>query len=284
MSKRWQVTSPDSEVIADACDCHMHIVGPFERFPVRETRSYQPEPALLEDYQKMAFTLGIDRCVIVQPSCFAMDNECTLSSTERMNGRARAVVVFDPRTASSPDIAAMDARGACALRIQLVVAGGLGLEVLEQAVDLIRPFGWHLELCLDARQLPALERRLRALDIAIVFDHMAHVDPQGGVDDPGFQLLLDMLRGGDSWVKLSNGFFMPSDDRARRLVSANPGRVVWATDWPHMGFKTDIPDDGNLFDLLTRWVPDEDTRHRILVDNATELYFSRPPGKVGKLA
>jgi predicted TIM-barrel fold metal-dependent hydrolase len=274
MSKRWHATIPDSDLIANACDCHMHIVGPFDRFPVRETRSYRPEPALLDDYQKMAFMLGIDRCVVVQPSCFGMDNDCTLSSVERMNGRARAVVVFDPSSTSTQDIAAMDARGACALRIQLVVAGGLGLESLELAVDLIRPFGWHLELCLDAKLLPELAPRLRELGIDVVFDHMAHIDPQSGVDEPGFRLLLDMLESGEFWVKLSNGFFTPSDDRARWLIDANSSRVVWATDWPHMGFKTGAPDDGRLFDLLSTWAPGEETRRRILVNNPDALYFS----------
>jgi predicted TIM-barrel fold metal-dependent hydrolase len=32
--------------------------------------------------------------------------------------------------------------------------------------------------------------------------------------------------------------------------------------------------DGELTDLLTRWVPDAAQRERILVDNPTALYFS----------
>jgi predicted TIM-barrel fold metal-dependent hydrolase len=275
MNTRWHARVPDSDVIAGACDCHMHVVGPFDRFPVRETRSYRPQPALLEDYQKTAFVLGLDRCVIVQPSCFGTDNECTLVSTERMNGNARAVVVFDPNATNADDIAAMDARGALALRIQLVVAGGLDLSMLEVAANLIRPFGWHLELCLDARQLPELQARLAGLDLDIVFDHMAHIDPASGVEEPGFKALLRMLDGGRTWVKLSNGFFRPDDERAGLLIERNRERVVWATDWPHMGFKEEAPDDGDLFDQLSGWTGGEELRRGILVDNPTALYFRR---------
>jgi len=33
-----------------------------------------------------------------------------------------------------------------------------------------------------------------------------------------------------------------------------------------------LPDDAVLFDLLTDWVPDEKTRHRVLVENPATLY------------
>ncbi len=33
-----------------------------------------------------------------------------------------------------------------------------------------------------------------------------------------------------------------------------------------------MPNDGDLLDLLFDWVPDAAKRHRILVDNAAELY------------
>jgi 2-pyrone-4,6-dicarboxylate lactonase len=33
-----------------------------------------------------------------------------------------------------------------------------------------------------------------------------------------------------------------------------------------------MPNDGDLVDLLAEWMPDEVTRHRILVDNPCTLY------------
>jgi 2-pyrone-4,6-dicarboxylate lactonase len=58
---------------------------------------------------------------------------------------------------------------------------------------------------------------------------------------------------------------------ARALVAAAPDRVLWGTDWPHTNMER-IPDDGDLADLLAKFVPDEATRRRILVDNPKRLY------------
>ncbi len=63
--------------------------------------------------------------------------------------------------------------------------------------------------------------------------------------------------------------------RACRLRSAYvaeaPGQLVWGSDWPHPSAKQN-PDDAVLFDLLAKWVPDADVRHRILVENPAKLY------------
>jgi len=47
--------------------------------------------------------------------------------------------------------------------------------------------------------------------------------------------------------------------------------VLWGTDWPHPNVRH-MPDDGDLVDLLAAFAPDEDVRHRILVDNPARLY------------
>jgi predicted TIM-barrel fold metal-dependent hydrolase len=51
-------------------------------------------------------------------------------------------------------------------------------------------------------------------------------------------------------------------------------RYFDASDWPHPGVRDPEPkpDDAVLFDLLLAWAPDENVRHRILVENPTVLY------------
>ena len=52
-----------------------------------------------------------------------------------------------------------------------------------------------------------------------------------------------------------------------------PERMVWGTDWPHVNLDgREMPNDGDLLDLLAEWVPDAAARNRILVDNACALY------------
>ena len=62
---------------------------------------------------------------------------------------------------------------------------------------------------------------------------------------------------------------------ARRIVENFPDRVLWGTDWPHPNIAGDMPNDGDLVDLLAEAVPDEVLRRRVLVDNPTRLYWAR---------
>ena len=103
--------------------------------------------------------------------------------------------------------------------------------------------------------------------------------PEEGLGQPAFQAVLRLLRHGH-WVKLSGSYRLsrqtpPYQDLmpyVRELVAARPDRVVWASDWPHAFLKTSMPNTTDLLDALADWVPDEETRNRILVDNPTALY------------
>ncbi len=56
------------------------------------------------------------------------------------------------------------------------------------------------------------------------------------------------------------------------LAEVAPGRLLWGTDWPHVNLEGPMPDSTEFLDLLLEWVPDEDARNRILVDNPARLY------------
>jgi predicted TIM-barrel fold metal-dependent hydrolase len=59
---------------------------------------------------------------------------------------------------------------------------------------------------------------------------------------------------------------------AQAFVKAAPERMVWGSDRPSAPQK---PDDAVLLDLLFEWAPDEETRHRILVENPEARTGSR---------
>lgn len=266
------VSAPAIAVPQGACDTHMHIVGPYSAYPLQETRSLQPPEATLDDYRRVQRITGLSRNVIVQPSFFAKDNRCTLESTQALGANARAVVVIDPDIDDS-ELAAMHRAGARGVRIQRVVAGGASIADIETLAACIQPFGWHIQLYLDAEDLVDLVPTLRRLPVDVVFDHMAHVRRGSTLTSAGFAALLGLLDGGRTWVKLSNARFEPDGERARRLIAANPERMLWGSDWPHVAYEENVPDEGKLLDLLAQWAPDEDERRRILVDNPASLYF-----------
>lgn len=267
------VSRPGFAVPALACDAHMHVNGPYHRFPLRETRELAPPEATAEDYRRTASALGLQRCVIVQPSYFAKDNSCTLSAVNEIGIEARAVVVIDP-DCSDTELRRFHDAGARGVRLQTVVAGGTDPVAARELADKLAPLGWHIQLFVRESQLGDIVPVVETLPVPVVFDHMAHLDEGDGEDGPNFRLLLKLLERERCWVKLSNAFFTPSGTRARALIQANPDRVVWGSDWPHVAFNSAPPDDGLLLDMLAAWAGDAEVTEKILSRNPDRLYFS----------
>jgi predicted TIM-barrel fold metal-dependent hydrolase len=100
-----------------------------------------------------------------------------------------------------------------------------------------------------------------------------------GLEDPGYQSMLRLMQRGKCWVKLTGPYrisaqALPHTDTVRyaqALLEANPERVLWGTDWPHVMVKGAMPNDGDLTDLLLEWVP-EKLREQVLVANPAKLY------------
>ena len=49
-----------------AADCHMHVFGPFERFPLAAERAYNVAEAPVAAHERMKQQVGIERTVFVQ--------------------------------------------------------------------------------------------------------------------------------------------------------------------------------------------------------------------------
>jgi len=113
-----------------------------------------------------------------------------------------------------------------------------------------------------------------------------------GVDQPGFADLVELVRSGKAYVKISGAYrasklapdYPDAAPLARALIAANSDRIVWGTDWPHPDsvtppgkVPTDVTpllqiDDGRLLNQLPVWAPDAAIRKKILVDNPARLY------------
>lgn len=270
---------PKLAIPPDSCDCHAHIFGPADKYPFTPHRSYTPPEASVEAYRRMLAALGFDHAVIVQPSVYGIDNRCTRDAVVASGGKWRGVAVVEP-CVTDTQLAELHAVGFRGVRINLLFKGGLQLNALEQIARAIKPLGWHVQLLLDGRDVPQLADRLKRLPVDIVVDHMGHMPASLGVGHPGFQTLLELLRGGRCWVKLSGAYRIsaqpqPYEDAvpfARALVETAPDKLVFGTDWPHPSITVPMPQDASLLDLLPTWVPDETTRRRILVENPSRLY------------
>jgi len=268
-----------------ACDCHAHICGPQATYGYIPERIYTPPDALLPAYRHLLNVLGCGHAVLVQPSFHGTDNRAMLAAMAQAGENVRGVAVL-PDDASEGDIAALHAAGVRGARLNIVDVksgkGELPLAHIERLADRIKPFGWHIEFLMHVDEFPELDRMLAHLPVDCVFGHLGYVRADKGVQTLGFQALLRLMRAGRAWVKLTGPYRistgpLPHADTqpfADALVAAAPGRLVWGSDWPHVKTEWTIamPNDGDLADLLARWVPDVETRRRVLVDNPARLY------------
>lgn len=263
---------------AGSWDCHLHIIGPASQYPLVPNRSWTPVEANVEEYRRVAAALRTAHAVVVQPSIYGTDNRCTRDAILASHGKWRGVAVLDASVKES-ELQKLHEAGFRGVRINVLFKGGLSMDALEPIAAAIQPLGWHIQLLIDARDLPELAPRLRKLPVPFVIDHMGHMPASLGVQHPGFQMLLQLAREG-CWVKLSGAYRLSSQPYpyedvvpfAQALVEAAPSRLVWGTDWPHPSVNVPMPRDGDLLDLLPLWVPDAGTRHRVLAENPAKLY------------
>ena len=275
---------PDIPTPGGACDTHCHVFGPADRFPYADGRPYTPPDAPLEAYLAMLRRLGLSRGVIVQGAAHGADNSAMLDALSRAPEILRGVAVLREDVPDA-ELRRMDRLGVRALRVnqrfndgRKHLLAGMGFDAFERTAGRFADLGWHLQLWIDARDLPEFGPRLRRLPVEVVIDHMGY--PRQGVGEPGFRALLRLLGDGGCWVKLSGAYRISDDwpDYAdaevyhRALVGTNPDRLLWGTDWPHPRVVGRMPDTGRLLDLFNAWTPDPEIRRRILVHNPARLY------------
>jgi predicted TIM-barrel fold metal-dependent hydrolase len=281
---------------AGACDCHVHVFGDPQRYPFFSGRVYTPETASVAELRALHDALHIDRVVVVQPSVYGTDNSCTLDAIRQLGNRARGVVVID---ANTPDatLDQMARNGIRGIRLNLATAGitdpTVALPRFQAAAERAKARGWHIQLNTSLRVIDALSAQLLASPVPLVFDHFGGAQASAGVNQPGFGALVNLVKAGKAYIKISAAADSVSTKApdypdvvplARALVSANPQRILWGTNWPHPDSATrpdrkatDLApnmqtDDGRVLNLLPVWVADPVTRKAILVDNPARLY------------
>lgn len=243
-------------------------------------REYTPPDATTAAYTRLRKTLGIERAVLVQPSVYGDDNRCMRDSASQLGIPTRMVVVVPLRT-SQEELERLHEAGARAVRFILAHIGGLPISDLREFAIRIKPMGWHIQFLLRPANLLELESTLAKLDIPFVVDHIGLIRAsEGGVAQPAFQTLLRLFRTGRCWIKLTGGYRISSEappyydviPLVEELLQVRTDRLIWGSDWPHVMMKGTMPNTTELLDLLHEWLPDENVRKQVLVDNPQELF------------
>ena len=278
---------------ANACDCHTHIHGDPEKFPFFAGRAYTPEMALPEEMAALHRALGIKRVVIVTPSVYGTDNAATLYGMKARGEDARGVAVIDDKT-SDAELDTMAKAGVRGIRLNLATGGtndpGVARQRFQAALPRMASRNWHIQIYTNLAMIVAIKDALAASPVPVVLDHFGGAQAALGPTQPGFADLLELVRSGKAYVKISGAYrastqgpdYPDAAPLAKALIAANPERIVWGTDWPHPNGAAGKPatevtplfqiDDGRLLNQLPVWAPDAATRKAVLTDNPARLY------------
>lgn len=267
------------DVPAGSCDAHFHVFEPGYRCIPAPFYSF-PE-ATIDHYLALVDFLGIERMVLVQPTYYGTDNSLTIDALRRLGPRSRGVV----RTEEDVSDATLDEyhlAGVRALRLDL-------FERSEQPTAEIAAFvrrmatratarGWHVQFYSPGTVIRDLLPFLADLEHTFVIDHMGYMTGTDAETEADFERLLDVLRLGNCYIKLSGAYRVAADrplsaveHLGRALVQTRPDRLIWGSDWPHL--PDGQRDTGEILNLLADWAPDPAVQQQILVDTPRRLFF-----------
>ena len=271
----------------------MHVVDPG-RYPLASSAKYTPPAHSLADYDNVITAgLGIKNLVLVQPSIYGTDNSCLLDALRHLTlQHGRGVVEVDCDTITQEQLKEWHNLGVRGVRLNLKSVGRvlneqeLRTELFRYA-DVVRPLNWVLQVYIPLQMASYLEKIVPDLGVKFCIDHFGHPELPAAVDSarpldpnalPGFRSLVNLVRGGHSWVKVSAPYRLTKDPEmrdlepvAKAIFSAGGNRVVYATDWPHTRFEN--IDARPFAETCLQWCSEEEgLAQKLFQTNAEELW------------
>jgi predicted TIM-barrel fold metal-dependent hydrolase len=289
-----QSASPKSSITqrmpAHAWDCHMHVTSPD--YPLAAAAAYKPSLHNLQHAMHFEKTIGLQNIVLVQPSIYGNDNSCLLDALKAIGPQhGRGVVGIDPDTIDLATLEEWHKLGVRGVRLNLksnntrFTEGSLR-DTLQRYASAIKPLDWVLELFIGMEDIPILERATKDLGVRLCIAHFGvpklpaleqRTDPLDPYDLPGFQSLVNMLRGGNTWLKFSGAYRFDQDPEmrgveslARELLEVAGDRMVFASDWPHTRF--DGLDVKPFVERCLQWTDEAGLTEQVFTSNAQKLW------------
>ena len=241
-------------------DAHCHIID--SAYPLIPNNGYMPEFFSVDDYQERTRPLGIVGGAVVSGSFQGFDQTYLIAALNRL-GPGFVGVTQLPASVTDTQLQTLDRHGVRALRFNLKRGGSEQLDQLESLAKRVHDcVGWHSELYIDSRELPAIETRLLRLP-ALSIDHL-------GLSHEGLPSLLRLAGYGVRVKACGFGrvdFALPGV--LQQIHSANPHALMFGTDLPSTRAPRPFEDTDIvlLIDALG-----EDGAGRALWQNAREFY------------
>jgi predicted TIM-barrel fold metal-dependent hydrolase len=268
---------PKLKLPPGACDTHFHFIGPQKQFTLKPNHVFghlEFEDTPIEDWLTMQSALGLSRGLHVLSMMYESNYEIALHAQSRFPDRLRSVIV--PWTGiTDRELEILTKAGVVGYR----VAWRLDKAINQSLIARVNEHGWGIHYLVKSEEQGDWKPTILKSPGKFVIEHMGGVDPSKGIDGDGFKFVLQCLDTGRCWVKLSPRIskqddfpFSDTDPLVKKLVEHAPSRLLWGSDWPHPQYFKPIPNDVKLLDMMLDWVPDEQTRKLIFVDNPAEAF------------
>jgi predicted TIM-barrel fold metal-dependent hydrolase len=270
-------------MVSKGIDSHCHVFD-TTLFPYPADAAYRPAPHEAGSAEQLSAVLDAHRvshALLVNPtSGYGYDNRCMIAAIAASRGRFKGIARVRP-DADERVLAPLNDGGVIGIRLDLITDGVAFLREpsLARLLARLREMQWLVQVQCERDQLQEARAILRAAGVPLVFDHCGRPDAERGVNQPGFQALLEFGREGH-FVKLSGPFrffnaFTPkaqSEPFIRALIETfTPKRCVWGSDWPFLRMPMRL-DYGPILANLERWFPDERDRRQVLWDTPARLF------------
>jgi 2-pyrone-4,6-dicarboxylate lactonase len=271
---------PKLKAPPNACDTHIHLFGPAAKYPFAADSPYIAHDALPEHFFALADKLGMSTGVIVSPGGYGRNHAMLADVLAKYPKRFRGIALVRDDIPKA-EITRLTSLGVRGMRMMSHARGQHVPNYSKEIAARVHAHGWHIQFYPHGTDITEYADKLLELPNQIVLDHFASIPAEGGTDQPAVKAVLKMLDTGKVWLKLSgpmrctqqNVPYPSVTPLAHLFVKHAPERMVWGSDWPHVNLDgREMPNDGDLLDLMLEWVPDAAVRNRILSQNANKLY------------
>lgn len=262
------------------CDCHLHVFGRRDDFPLRRPGPVPQVPvATAAQLQARCQRLGVDAGILINPVEYADDTACLLDALALLGGGFRGVVMADERIDAAL-MRSLEAHGVLGFRLMFPPRIGLtpADALFDRAIRLARSRRWQLRLLAGPDDLPHIAARLADVeDVAIVLEHLALFPAALAVDGLApYEALKALQRKPNVWLQFSGVRRLAVDAGqhdmialARRHLRVSDGRCIWGSDWPHPGGT--VGDDEDSLSFAQAVCASPEARQRLFIDEPTRL-------------
>lgn len=264
-------------------DCHAHVFC-GDRLPFAEKTIYKPAPCQMgtaEQFLSVLDAHGLTHGLVVGANPYGLDSRCMLDAIESSRGRLKGIALVGPG-ATEKELSDLSAKGVVGCRINLFTQGLAPLTDPAAAMFLqrLREAGWFVQIQCENDQLFEVAPILTEAGVKVMIDHFGRPDIARGVQQRGFQALLELGKSGNAVVKLSGPFrssreglpYYDVDPFIEAAIDAfTLENCVWGSDWPFVRIDARM-DYGPGLNCLGRWLPDAADRDKVLWQTPSRLF------------